>query len=343
MRRVLVLLLLAAAAAFALAACADGEGLVVRAEFDDVVDLATRSHAKIADVSVGVITDIELTEDHRALVTMRLDEDVELPTEVRAQLRKTNVLGERFVELIPDPQGGGTFESGTVITDTRSVPELEEVVFAGSDLLAAVAADRIAVALEAGAEGLGGRGETLNNLLDGLTEVVSTYDANSEDLVRLVDSLEAFLADVGPEAALHGRALEELAQATRVLEQEDERLLDTLEDVRALSRTGTDIIRTHRTRIDRFFTQLDAVLAEVTAREEDLEALLPDLAMHNRHTFRGVNAEFAQVVLDFIVCGVNDEPGNPVRDCGETAPSGRERPEPREPQGAWSEAGGRQP
>lgn len=336
MKRLLALLTVAVAIALGLAACANNDRLIVKAEFPDVVDLAIRGHVKIADVTVGIISDIELSEDHTAIVEMRLDQGVELPANVSAQLRKTNVLGERFVELIPDVEGGGEFESGTLITDTRVVPELEEVVLSGSDLLAAVATDRIAVALEAGSQGLGGRGATFNTLLDDLTEIVSTYDENSDDLVALIDGFEEFLAVVGPEAELHGRAFEELSRATEVLSEEDERLLDALADTAALSRTGTDIIRTHRARMDRFFVQFPAILTEITARGDDLENLLPDLAMHNRNTIRGVNAEHAQVLLDFMVCGVNDEPGNPVRDCDDP-PQARSKPEPRPPQGNWSE------
>lgn len=323
--RILIVLALLALLA---SACARRDGLVVRAVFDDVTDLVERGAVKIADVPVGSVSSIDLTGDHRALVTMTISRDVELPSRVSARLRKTSVLGERFVELVPDRGSGGRFEPGATITDTRLVPDLEDVVGSGSELVAAVTADKIAAALEAGATGLDGRGATLDGLLDDLTAVVSSYDRNSADLVRLIDGLDAFLAEAGPRAELHGRAFEELARTSAVLRQEDERLLDTLADLRQLAITGTDIMTTHRRRIDDFFVRLNRIADELVERNEDIERLAFELNKHNVNTIRGVNSEHAQVILDFIVCGINDTPGDPVRAC-EDPPQGRPRPEPR--------------
>jgi phospholipid/cholesterol/gamma-HCH transport system substrate-binding protein len=322
MRRVLPLLLIAA---LALPACAREEPFTVQARFDDVADLVERNSVQVADVRVGSVTDIELTDDYQALVTIQLDEGVSLPSGVSAQLRKTNVLGERFVELIPDPDSGGRLEAGTLITDTRLVPDLEDVVRTGSELLAAVTADKIAGAIEAGATGLGGRGETFSTLLDDLTSIVSTYDRNSDDIVRLIDGLDGFLADVGPEAELHGEAFAELAAAAEALNEEDERLLDTLDEVRDLAQTGTDIMVTHRERTDVFFDRFNKITAELVRREKDLDRLFYEIYKHNYNTIRGVNQEHGQIFQDFIVCGINDTHGDAVRGC-EDLPQGRKRP-----------------
>lgn len=325
-RAALALILLLAATT--LAACASGDGLEVRAAFDDVADLVPRASVKIADVPVGTVSSIELTDDLRALVTMRLRGDIELPSRVRAELRKTAVLGERYIALIPDRDSGGVFESGTVIQDVRFVPELEELVGSGSELLAAVAADKLAAAIEAGAEGLDGRGPAFAGIIDDLATIVDGYERNSGDLVRLIDGFEQFLAKVGPQSELHGAAFAELAKATTVLAAEDQRLLDTLQQVRLLSAEGADIMRVHRERLDRGFQRWAAILAEIASHDASLDRLFTELYKHNYNTIRGVHDEHGQVLLDFIVCGINDTPGDPVRSCM-NPPQGKPRPEPR--------------
>jgi phospholipid/cholesterol/gamma-HCH transport system substrate-binding protein len=322
MRRLLLVL---AAAALTLSACGNGGGMTIHAEFDDVADLVVRNAVQVSDVRVGTVSSIELNDDLKALVTLRIDEGIELPSQVEVRLRKTNVLGERFVELVPDPDSGGTLEDGAVLTDTRLVPDLEDVVRTGSDLLAAVTAEKIAGAIEAGAEGLGGRGETFSTLLDDLTEIVSTYDRNSADIVRLIDGLDGFLSDVGPEAQLHGDAFAELAKAARTLNEEDERLLDAIDDLSELARTGEDIMVTHRERNDVFFDRFNKVTAEIVRRNSDLDRLFYEVYKHNFNTIRGVNNEFGQIVLDLIVCGENDTEGDRVRGC-ENPPQGQPRP-----------------
>ncbi len=117
-----------------------------------------------------------------------------------------------------------------------------------------------------------------------------------------------------------------------MLAAEDQRLLDTLTEVRALSLTGTDIITTHRQRIDDFFTRLTRLSGELVARDEDLSRLFFEIQRHNKSTIAGINSEHAQIILDFIVCGMNDEPDDPVRSCEENAPGGRAPPQPRPPQ-----------
>lgn len=318
--------------ALTVAACSGGDGPTVRALFDDVADLVPRAAVKIADVPVGTVKSIELTEDLRAMVTMELYADVRLPATVRAELRKTAVLGERYVQLVPDLAAGGVFEDGSVVQDTRFVPELEELVGSGTELLAAVSADKLAAAIEAGAEGLDGRGTSFGAIIDDLGTIVDGYASNSEDLVGLIDGLEQFLGKVGPQAELHGAAFEELAQATTVLAAEDQRLLDALEQVRTLSAEGASIMRTHRERLDRGFQRWAAILSEIARHSESLDRLFPELYKHNYNTIRGVHDEHGQVLLDFIVCGMNDTPGDPVRSC-DNPPQGRPRPEPRPKQG----------
>jgi phospholipid/cholesterol/gamma-HCH transport system substrate-binding protein len=330
MRRALAAVL--TALALLAAGCGGPEPTVVNATFDDVADLTTNAAVKIADVAVGTIAEISLTDDLRAAVRMEVDPDVALPARLEARLRKTSVLGERYVELVPVDGTGGEWVSGATVERTEVVPELEEVVATSTDLLLVVSTDTLAGAIRSGAAGLGGRGQTFGQVLDDLEGVTAAYDANSADLVRLVDGLEDFLDTVGPQADVHGRALAESAEFLRVLAEEDDRLVDTLTNLRDLADTGTDIIVTHRQRIDDFVVHLDGITEEIVRPERlpALDRLFTSIAQHNFATIRGVNQEHAQVVLDFIICGVNDVPGDPVRACrGEDVPQAIPQPTPR--------------
>ena len=330
MRRVAAALAVLALCAVGAAACGGEPPSTAVAVFDDVVDLTVNAAVKVTDVDVGYVQSIELSEDLRARVTMALDPTLTLPSVVAARIRKTSVLGERFVQLVPDNASGGTFPDGGEITDTGVLPDLEEVVETSTDLLVALSTDIIAGAIEAGSAGLDGRGPTLGGTIDDLDAIVSTYNANSDDVVALIAALDDFLDTVGPNAALHGRSLEEAADFVRVLAEEDDRLVDALVDLTDLAETGEDIIVTHRSRFDDFVVRLDRLTAELLTEREYL-ADLNAIAVHNFNTIRGVNAEHAQVLLDFLVCGINDTPGNPVRAC-EDPPQGRPQPVPRPPQ-----------
>ena len=69
--------------------------------FEDSSDLVVNHSVQVADVRVGSISGIELTEDFHALVTMDLRDGLELPADSVAVLRQTSLLGEKFVEIRP--------------------------------------------------------------------------------------------------------------------------------------------------------------------------------------------------------------------------------------------------
>ncbi len=314
-------------------ACGGSEATEVNATFSDVADLTTNAAVKIADVAIGTVSAIDLSEGMQASVEMEVDPEVQLPARMMARLRKTSVLGERYIELVPLEPTTGTWTSGGEVEETEVVPELEEVVATSTDLLIAVSTDTLAGAIRSGANGLDGRGQTFGQIIDDLELVTSTYNANSADLVRLLDGLDQFLDTVGPQAELHGRALAETNEFLRVLAEEDDNLIDTLTNLRGLADTGRDIIVTHRSRIDDFVVYLDGITEEIVRPERlpALDSFFVNLAAHNFGTIRGVNQEQAQVVLDFIVCGINDEPGTAVRSC-QDPPQGIPAPTPRPPQ-----------
>src|SRR3546814_20522624 len=62
---------------------------------------------RISDWSSDVCSsDLELTDDYRAKVTMEIKDDLELPADSEALLRTTSLLGEKFIELrAPDEPG----------------------------------------------------------------------------------------------------------------------------------------------------------------------------------------------------------------------------------------------
>jgi phospholipid/cholesterol/gamma-HCH transport system substrate-binding protein len=326
--------LTAALAVLALAATACGgsgeQPTIVKAVFEDVGSLPKLGTVKVSDVEAGQVTDIELTPQYEGLVTMEIRPGVDLPADVSAELRKTSVLGEQFVGLVPQG-GGGEFESGSVITDTQTVPTLQEAVGRGNEVLAAVAADKLAGAIEAGSRGLDGRGGTLRSTIDDFTEIVSRYDDNSQDLVRLINGFDRFAAEVAPRAELHGRALAEFKRFTEVIREEDTRLLDTLNEVRDLAVTGSDIIQQHRERMDAFFRRFEILTNEFTQEETAFDQLFTTLSAHNSNTFPTINQEFVQLLADFLICGENSRPGDPVRAC-ENYPKSRPKPDPRPPQ-----------
>ena len=314
----------------------DAEKTAVSATFTDVVDLVPEGAVKYNDIDVGLVESIELTEDNLALVTMQLNPNAPVPREVEAVLAKTSVLGERYVDLVPLTDSGTCcIKDGTRIEQTSVRSDLEDLVAAGSDLLVNVGADAVRTTIEVGAEAFGGNEQLIAGFVDDVNVLVSTFDDNSDDLTALIDGLDRVTAAYAPNAAENAAVLADLREATAALQEQDEQLLDTLRDVTVLSDEAVGFLNEHQDEIQNFVRRLRKLLEEVEDANGSIDRLLEIGPLYTRQLTRGALNGEAQVWLDVIVCGVQDEQGDVSRDCtppnpGQRAPNPPYYPVPEE-------------
>lgn len=303
------------------------ESTTVSATFDDVIDLVRNSSVRLNDVQVGSIDSIELTDTNRARVTMSLDPGAPVPAEVEAVLAKTSVLGERYVDLVvPDGDVECCIADGAVIETTSVRSDLEDLLASGSELLVSVSADAVRTTIELGAQAFGGREQLIGGFIDDVNVLVSTFDDDTDDLLALLDALDDVTAAYAPNAADNAAVLADLRAAAAAFEDQDERLLDTLDDVTTLSDEATAFLAEHQDEIQNFVRRVRKVLEEVEDANDSVATLLEIGPLYTTQLTRGALNGEAQVWLDFIVCGVEDEQGDPSRDC--TPPNSGQRSQP---------------
>ncbi|MDX1510081.1 MAG: MlaD family protein [Nitriliruptorales bacterium] len=305
------------------------ETITVTAVFDDVGDLVTRSHVRAGDVPIGTVTKIELTTDgQRALVTMEVEPDTGLPAadQIVAVLSRTSLLGERFVDLrAPEDGGTGALADGDQVAMALTTSDLEQLVSTGDALLSISLIGNVALSIQSSAEALGGQGQSLTTLTDRLRDVIGQYNAESGDLLRVIDAFESFTATLAPDAELNAEGFSILDETTRVLQRQDERLLDTLNELRRLAEVGARILSDNADEFDNSFRRLRLLLEQLNRNESNVQDLITWVRRHNAHVSNGVFTfndgtqfiEHAQVWLDFIICGLPgfSVEGDPAADC----------------------------
>ncbi len=81
----------------------DGDEYLVRAVFDNGSFVIAGEDVKVAGVKVGTIHDIDLTEDNKAAVVLRIDDPAFVPfrKDAECQIRLQSLIGEQFVECKP--------------------------------------------------------------------------------------------------------------------------------------------------------------------------------------------------------------------------------------------------
>jgi phospholipid/cholesterol/gamma-HCH transport system substrate-binding protein len=309
--------LVMACAAFALVtACSGSETIEATAAFDDVGDLVTGAPVTMADISVGKVSGIRL-EGSEAIVTLELDPEAEIPADVIARVRRTSVLGERIVDLVPSgtEDGGALLADGADISETEVRTDLEDLVDEGSEVLGAVAASDLAVMIDQGGRGFGGRGEELRSILNSYSELVGAYARRGEMLKNLISNLDEFNATVASEAESHRQAVRSTARSVEVLSEESAELERSIVSLNRLAKGGKDIFDEHLDEMKNFFSQSRIILGTLEGQQRDIENLLRWAPGHNNNTQLVEYFEFNQIVQQFVICGLNDDPNDPARRC----------------------------
>src|SRR5258705_5407490 len=76
------------------------DSFVITAQLPDVGYIEPNSRVRVGDANVGTVTKIE-REGWHALVSMRINRDVDLPANATAKLGQTSLLGSLHIELAP--------------------------------------------------------------------------------------------------------------------------------------------------------------------------------------------------------------------------------------------------
>jgi len=272
----------------------------VTAVFDDVGDLVVGHSVQVADVRIGSITDIELTEDHDARVTMSLKDGVFVPAESLALLRTTSLLGEKFIELRPldedDPMAGTDLRDGDVLARTAEAPELEFVTEQAVEILGAVVSTDVATLVETGAVGFGDRAVELTSLVEDLSTVTGTLADQTDELARIIEAMDGATRTLAESSGELDQLLRNLAETAQVLADNRDVAVDAVRQLTRLAKVQNDnILGPYLTQVDTQIKQVDAILAEVDRNQGQVAELLRWVSQFAVKVPKGVPDGFAQV------------------------------------------------
>jgi phospholipid/cholesterol/gamma-HCH transport system substrate-binding protein len=316
MRRIGIVVLIAAL----ISAGCSGQGsdtIEVTASFTDVGDLAEMAPVMMADIPVGKVTDIRLV-DNQALVTMSLEKKADVPRGVTARVRRTSVLGERMIDLVPPEDMSArtpALTTGSEITNTEVRSDLEDLVAEGSPILGAVSATDLATMIDEGARGFGDQGDDLRLLLGNYRKIIGAYAGRSDQIGRLISNMAEFNHTVAAEADAHARAIANTQRSIEVLDEESQRLIDAIVSLNRLAKGSSSLLNAHVDEMEAFFKQMRIILSTLKGQERSIELLLRWAPGHNQNTQLVEYKEFNQVYQDFVICGLNDNPNDPARRC----------------------------
>ncbi|TLG14868.1 MCE family protein [Nocardia cyriacigeorgica] len=248
--------------------------------FDDVLDLVPQSAVKVEGVPVGRVEDISLAEDGwTANVSAVVNSSVDLPANALAEVRQSNLLGEKFIELSA-PAGddaGPRLSDGAVIplTNTRHATEVEQVLGALSLLLNGGGVAQLQPIVSELNKALGGREDRVRAVLEQANTLIGGLEDQVDDITRALDGLETLSNRVAAQTRQLDQILDELPEGIRILEEQRPQLIALLAQLDRVGRAGFDVIDTAKDDLIRDLRALRPALQELGRAAPDLVTALP--------------------------------------------------------------------
>jgi phospholipid/cholesterol/gamma-HCH transport system substrate-binding protein len=105
----------------------DSKTYVIEAEFDNVSGVKKGASVQVAGVVVGEVSAVKLGENEVAVLSLKVDNAIELPTDSMASVKSQGIIGDKYIQLSP---GGSEelFKPGDIIVDTESSLDIESLI-----------------------------------------------------------------------------------------------------------------------------------------------------------------------------------------------------------------------
>ncbi len=228
----------------------------VQAQLPDVTNIQPNSRVRVGDVMVGNVTKIERQGWH-ALVTMRLDGDVNLPENATAKIGQTSVFGSLHVELAP-PAGvvpQGRLHNGSLIplASTGAYPNTEQTLAAVAMLLNGGGLGRAQEITKELSTAFTGREQDLRSLLDQINQFVGHVRDQQDDIIAASDSLDRVAGQFAAQQPVMDAAVRSIPDALAVLNHQRDKLVEAFDRFGKFNAVSQDLIS--RTR-DKFVQEL---------------------------------------------------------------------------------------
>ncbi|MDQ2637939.1 MAG: MCE family protein, partial [Actinomycetota bacterium] len=236
----------------------------VRAELPDVVNLQQNSRVRVGDVTVGNVTKIERSGWH-ALITMTIDNDVDLPANATATVGQSSLLGTMHIELaaptVVAPEG--KLQDGALIPlpNATAYPTTEQTLAAISLLLNGGGIGQIQDITEAFSTAFHGRDMDLRSLLEELDRFIGRLDGQKDDILAATDSLNRLTGQFAEQRIVMERALRTIPEALAVVRDERSSLADALVQFGEFSALAADAVDQTKEAMVREFEDIAPVLA----------------------------------------------------------------------------------
>jgi len=273
-----------------------GKTTRVEAIFSSAAGIVKNSDVLVSGVPVGHIGKISLQEN-KAVMQIIIDEKVKISRNVKAVIRAKSLLGEKYVELVPD-SGKDYLRDGDIIKNTQAPAEIDQLVAALSPLimkmgplLEKIDPEEILSIFKTFAVALRGKEEQISRIINNTDLLFGQLATNRKRIDRIVVSLENITGTTDlllRDKKNHiERIVPNIAKISEALAKNPEKLLKNLDLLTAdLAIISADL----RKNVPELAQNLQRLSADLLPLVKELQKNSPELAQNLTGTLKEMNS-----------------------------------------------------
>ncbi|WP_370287745.1 MCE family protein [Nocardioides sp.] len=257
-----------------------GPAVGFRAVFTDASGVTSGDNVKIAGVTVGKVTGVEVVNRGDARVSFTVDEDVVVPAEVSVEIKYENLIGDRYLELArPAGPVGEALPAGAEIPIDRTRPALNLTVLFGGfrPLFDALQPDQVNRFAEEVLATLQGQGGTVESLLARTASLTSTIADRDAVIGTLVDDLNSVLGTVAERDSQLSGLVVELQRFVSGLSDDRRAIGQAVVALDGLTTSVTGLLQDARPALREDIVALDGLATNLNRNEDLLDQQLKDI------------------------------------------------------------------
>ncbi len=246
----------------------------ISAEFADAAGIVSENQVRVAGIKVGSVESVELAGD-RVLVTMEIDNGIEIPDDAFAEIKLATLLGTKFVDI--EAKGGAPFleEGDQIPLERTTVPyEIYQASNQGTNVLEDLDGDLLNEMLVELTKLTKVAQDEIGQALDGLNELGASMSPRSENLRSLLagaDDLTELLSEEGDEIVSLIDSSNEVLGSLAAKREEVQSLLAA---TNVMARDIADLVRDNRGNIDSILNDLHRALIVLEQNVQHLDQAL---------------------------------------------------------------------
>jgi virulence factor Mce-like protein len=261
-------------------------GTKFAAMFRTAIGIYPNADVRVLGVPVGKVDQVT-PQGQLVRVDFHVQDDVQVPADVKAVVVAQTVVADRFIQLAPVYTQGPTLAEGTVIPveRTASPAEFDDLLASAQKLSTSLGPEganstgALSQALTTASRNLQGNGQQLNTTLDNTSQAINTLSANRENLAGTVKNLQSFTSNLKNDDPQVREFTQKFAEVNSFLAGERQDLGDTLQELSTALGDVAKFVKDNRKEVRDNVDQLHDVLKTVNNERIAIEQVLETAPM----------------------------------------------------------------